>query len=217
MIRALVLDFDGLVIDTESALIQAYAEVHAEHGHPFDAAAHRHAVGHVDYAFDPWSAFPAEADRDALEAERRRRNLLINASLEPLPGVTALLAAAAAAGLPMAIASNSSRGHVDGHLRRLGLRDHFQGLACRGEAPSPKPEPDLYRLAVNQLGVRAAEAVAFEDSQTGTLAAHRAGLKVVAVPGPCTAHHDFALAHLKLGSLAELGLDELLARLGSKR
>ena len=213
MIRALILDFDGLIIDTETALIQAYAEVHDEHGRPFDAAAYRHAVGHVDYAFDPWFSFPAEADRDALEAERRRRNLLINATLEPLPGVTTLLSDAVAGGLVLAVASNSSRGHVDGHLRRLGLRDHFRALACRGEAPSPKPEPDLYRLAVNHLGVRPSEAVAFEDSQTGALAAHRAGLKVVAVPGPCTAHHDFKLATLRLGSLAETRLAEMLARL----
>lgn len=214
MFRALILDFDGLVIDTESALIQAYGDVHAGHGMPFDTTAYLHAVGHVDYTFDPWLAFPAAADRGALEAERHRRNVARNDELEPLPGVTALLTAAAAAGLPLAIASNSSRGHVDGHLRRLGLRDHFRFLACRGEAPSPKPEPDLYRLAVSQLGMRGHEAIAFEDSQTGTLAAHRAGLKVVAVPGPCTAHHDFKLASLRLGSLAEMRLGEVLARLG---
>lgn len=214
MIRALVLDFDGLIIDTESALIQAYGAVHAERGLPFESTAYLHAVGHVDYTFDPWFAFPPEENREALESERRRRNLLINESLTPLPGVADLIADAVAAGLALAICSNSSRGHVDGHLRRLGFRDHFRFLACRGDAPSPKPEPDLYRLAVNQLGVRGSEAVAFEDSQTGTLAAHRAGLKVVAVPGPCTAHHDFALAHLKLGSLAEMGLADLLARLG---
>jgi putative hydrolase of the HAD superfamily len=214
LIRALVFDFDGLVIDTESALIQAYGDVHAEHGVPFDATAYLHAVGHVDYTFDPWFAFPPGADREALEAERRRRNLRRNDQLEPLPGVRALLAEASAAGLPLAVASNSSRGHVDGHLRRLGLREHFSFLACRGDAPSPKPEPDLYRLAVNQLGLRPSEAMAFEDSQTGTLAAHRAGLRVVAVPGPCTAHHDFTLAHLKLDSLAGLPLAELLARLG---
>jgi putative hydrolase of the HAD superfamily len=216
VIRALILDFDGLILDTETALIRAYAEVHAEHGRPFDNAAYLQAVGHVDYAFDPWSAFPREADRAALEAERRRRNLLINGELLALPGVVTLVTDAAAAGLALGVASNSSRGHVDGHLRRLGLRDHFRFLACRGDAPSPKPEPDLYRLAVNQLGVRPAEAVAFEDSQTGTLAAHRAGLKVVAVPGPCTGHHDFALAHLKLRSLAELRLAELLERVSSR-
>ena len=67
MIRALVFDFDGLILDTESALIRAYADVHAAHGAPFDEGEFLRSVGHADYTFDPWHAFEKHADRVALE------------------------------------------------------------------------------------------------------------------------------------------------------
>ena len=212
MIRALVLDFDGLILDTESAIIRAYADVHAAHGVPFDAERFLHAVGHADYAFDPWQAFPQPIDRAALDTERRRFNQQRDLELTLLPGVVALLDAAAAHGLRIALASNSRRPHCEGHLTRLGLRDRFDFLACRDEAPLPKPAPDLYMHAVRNLGVRGHEAIAFEDSHTGSLAAKRANLRCVAVPGAATRHHDFTHADLVLASLADCTLADLLKK-----
>jgi putative hydrolase of the HAD superfamily len=212
MIRALVFDFDGLVLDTESALIDSYAGVHAEHGMPFDRALFLQSVGHADYAFDPWHAFEKRADRAALEEERRERNRELDQSLPILPGVVAVLDAARTLPLRLGVASNSRHPHVEGHLRRLGLWDRFEFFACREDVPSPKPEPDVYRLVLNRFGLRGHEAIAFEDSQTGVLAATRAGLRTVAVPGRATAHHDFSRADLVVASLAAVDLPGLLAR-----
>jgi len=212
VIRALVFDFDGLIIDSESALIDAYAGVHARHGLPFDRALFLRSVGHADYAFDPWRAFDQRADRAALEADRQERNRELSGLLPILPGAVALLDEARTAGLRLGVASNSRHPHVDGHLARLGLLDRFEFIACREDAPSPKPEPDLYRLVLHRFGLRGHEAIAFEDSQTGVLAATRAGLRTVAVPNRSTAHHDFSLADLSIASLAEAALPELLVR-----
>lgn len=217
MIRALVFDLDGLILDTESALIESYADVHAAHGVPFDRKPFMEGVGHADYSFDPWHAFEKRADRAALEAERSRRNKERNRELPPLPGARELIEAASAAGLKLAVASNSRHEHVDAQLKRLGLFSRFEFVACREDVPSPKPEPDVYRLAVNRLGVRAHDAVAIEDSHAGALAAHRAGLKVVAVPGASSAHQDFSAANLKLRSLADIDLPGLLARLDARQ
>jgi len=214
MIRALVFDFDGLVLDTESALIDSYAAVHARHGLPFDRARFQESVGHADYAFDPWHAFEKRADRAVLEEERRERNRELDRSLPILPGVVELLDAARTLPLRLGVASNSRHPHVEGHLGRLGLRDRFEFLACREDVPSPKPEPDVYRLVLNRFGLRGHEAVAFEDSQTGILAAARAGLRTVAVPGRASVHHDFSRADLRVASLAGLDLPGVLARLG---
>lgn len=212
MIRALVFDFDGLILDTETPLIDAYGEMYAAQGLAFDREQFIRHVGHADYSFDPWAPFPATADRAALEEERRRRNREILVHQPVLPGVLSLLDAARDAGLKLAMASNSSHDWVEGHLSRLGLHDRFSFFACRGDTPSPKPEPDLYRLAVNQLGARSHEAIAFEDSASGTLAARRAGLWVVAVPNPCTHEHDLGSAHLRIDSLANVTLDDLRRR-----
>ena len=214
MIRALIFDFDGLILDTESALIAAYADVHAAHGVAFDAAGYLRTVGHADFTFDPWHGFAKEINRDTLEAERTARNRARDVELSILPGVVALLDAARARGLHVGLASNSSRGHCERHLGRLGLLERFHFLACRGEAPSPKPEPDLYNRVLAHFGVRGHEAIAFEDSPAGSRAAKRALCHVVVAPGPTTNHHDFDNADLQVASLAEVSLDNLMKRFG---
>jgi HAD superfamily hydrolase (TIGR01509 family) len=215
MIRAFIFDFDGLVLDTETALINAYGDVYASRGVPFDRPLFARSVGHADYAFDPWRAFGASADREALELVRRKFHRVRSEELEILPGVTGLLGGARAAGLRIGLASNSGHEHVDGHLARLGLLDRFDFVACREDVRAPKPEPDLYRLVLERFGIRPREAVAFEDSHTGTLAAHRAGVWVVAVPNSSTGHHDFANADLRVASLADCRAEDLMARFAS--
>lgn len=212
MIRALVFDFDGLILDTETPLIDAYAEVHARHGVPFDRALFVRSVGVASYSFDPWHGFAPHTDRAGLELERSACKDAHLLRQPILPGVATLLDAARAAGLRLGLASNSEHAWVDPHLKRLGLFDRFDFLACREDVASPKPEPDLYKLVLNRFGLRGHEAIAFEDSHTGSLAAKRAHLHVVAIPNESTAHHDFTHVDLKLTSLADISLDALLTR-----
>jgi len=212
MIAALVFDFDGLMVDTESPLVEAYGAVHAHYGVPFERKLFLRNVGHADFTFDPWHAFEKRADRVRLETERRERHRELDKHLPALPGVIPLLESARAAGLRLGVASNSSHGHVEGHLGRLRLLQHFEYLACREDAGSPKPEPDLYRLVLNRFGLSGRATVAFEDSQAGSLAARRAGLWVVVVPNPATEHHAFDHADWKIASLAEVRLPELMSR-----
>lgn len=212
MIRAVIFDFDGLIVDTETAIIEAFADVHAAHGRPFNRTEFLRAVGRVDYTFDPWQAFGPDADRAELERLRREHNRRRDLAQPVLPGVIALLDAARHRGLRTAVASNSRRSHVEGHLLRLGLRDRFEFVACRDDATEPKPAPELYQLVLAQFQLAPREAIAFEDSHAGTLAAKHAGLWVVAVPNAATAHHDFAHVDLRVASMAECVLEDLLRR-----
>lgn len=211
MIRALVFDFDGLILDTETPLIDAYARVHAAHGVAFDRALFLRCVGHADFTFDPWRDFSPHVDRAALEVERRVCKDELLFAQPVLPGVVTLLDAAQARGFLIGLASNSDHAWVDTHLARLGLFERFAFIACREDAPSPKPEPDLYRHVLNRFGLRGHEAIAFEDSHAGSLAAKRANLWAVAVPNESTAHHDFAHVDLRVGTLAEVTLEGLVA------
>lgn len=212
MIRALIFDFDGLILDTETPLIDSYGDVHRAHGVAFDREAFIRNIGHAEWTFDPWHGFSPHADRAALEIERRgiREARLLGQSA--LPGVAAMLEAGRSRGLGIGLASNSEHRWCEPHLERLGLRKYFDFLACREDAPSPKPEPDLYRLVLHRFGLRGHEAIAFEDSDTGTLAARRANLWVVGVPQASTRHHVMSHAHLRVPSLAEVTLDTLIAR-----
>ena len=215
MIRALIFDFDGLILDTESALIRSYADIHEAHRVPFDYSRFLRAVGHADYTFQPWSDFPAAHDRIALEAERQRTKIGRLELLAPLPGVIDLLDEARAAAVPIAVASNSEHSWVESHLARLGLVDRFAFIACREDVPSPKPEPDLYKLVLQHFGLRGHEAIAFEDSHTGVTAATAAGLFTVAVPHELTRGHDLSRADLLVGSLTEVSLAALAVRFAS--
>ena len=214
MLRALVFDFDGLVVDTETPLVEAYGDVYRKHGVAFDRAEFERQIGHASFAFDPWRAFGPGADREALEQERRAINLARTEQQPVLPGIRALIEAASGEGLRLGIASNSSHGWVEGHLRRLGLHGFFSAFGCKGDTPAPKPEPDIYRLVVNALGCRAVESVALEDSAAGVKAALRAGLWVVAIPNATTADHDHDGAHWTVASAAEVSLPALRTRFG---
>ena len=214
-IQALVFDFDGLIIDTEAALIDAYEEVYRAHGVSFDRAEFIRSVGGPEYTFDPWHPFGRTTDRMALETERSRHNRERGRVLKVLPGVADLIASARKAGLRIGLASNSGHPHVEGHLERVGLLHQFDFLACREDVPSPKPEPDLYHLVINHFGLHGRDAVAFEDSSPGSLAAKRAGLWVVAVPNLVTAAHNFEHVHWRVPSIADVTLPKLLGRFGA--
>lgn len=208
-LRGLIFDFDGLIVDTETATAEAWRQVHAEDGLVADPRVLHSVVGHVDVVADLWVAYPAAHDRAALAARfltltRERCRLA-----PVLPGVVALLDAARAAGLRLAVASNSSHRHVDGHLAARGLLDRFATVVCREDVPRGKPAPDLYLEALSRLGLAADEAVAFEDSVPGHEAAAAAGLRVVVAPNPSTAGDRFPRAARRVASLAELTLADL--------
>jgi HAD superfamily hydrolase (TIGR01509 family) len=213
--RALVFDFDGLILDTETPEYRAWSELYAELGRELALERWVAGVG-TQGGFDPYAELEEQAglelDRAALAARKRRRVDELLEHAEPLPGVSELLGRARSLGLPCAIASSSPRGWVEPHLERIGLRERFDAILCREDVPRVKPDPGLYRAAVRALGALPREAVAFEDSAHGVRAAKAAGLYCVAVPCEVTSGLDFSAADLVLRSLGDLSLDALLVR-----
>ena len=212
MIRALVFDFDGLILDTETPIIDAWVSIHNEAGIPHVREDAARVVGHVDMDYDPWEAFDRDVDRDALEKEHKRRSRSMLERQQILPGVKEYLEKGKALGLQLAIASNSPHVWVDTHLKRLGLFDLFNVIRCRDDVARGKPEPELYQSVLTAFGISGSEAIAFEDSSAGSLAAKRAGLWCVAVPNPSTFAHAFDHVDLQVTSLAEVRLEDLLRR-----
>jgi HAD superfamily hydrolase (TIGR01509 family) len=216
---ALVFDFDGLILDTESVEIGAIRRVCADLGHDLPTAAFVAAIGTT--AAPDWFTLLERAlgrplDRHRLDAVRRGHHGELMA-VEPVrAGVVELLAEAASAGVPCAVASNSPSVWVEGHLERLGLRASFRTVVGVDQVSAGKPAPEPYLAAVAAVGAPAMASVAFEDSSTGVASARAAGLFTVAVPGPMTAGHDLGAADEVRGSLAGLTLDDLAARLAGR-
>jgi HAD superfamily hydrolase (TIGR01509 family) len=222
-LRALLFDFDGTILDTEVTLYRAWCELYQERDCQFPIDRWALSLGRgKDWQrhFDPVSHLAelsgAPCDEQVHKrANRRNRELL--AAETPRPGVVAYLDAAHDLDLRLAVASSSPRRWIVEHLGRLGLLDRFELLRCEEDVARHKPEPDLYLAALGGLGVAADEAIAFEDSPNGVRAAQAAGIFCIAVPNPVTAQLDLSHADMRLDSLDELPLAELLSRVESAR
>src|SRR5262245_61780001 len=216
MIKALIFDFDGIIIDSESPELQVWQEVFAEHGQELGLELWADLIGRPSNHFDLYSYFQQniapEADIETLRLTRRARVIRLTEAQPVLPGVLDYLRAAATRGLKIGIASSSSGNHVLGHLARLELLDYFHSTKCFEDTETHKPDPGPYRAVLTELGVSADEAIAFEDSPNGISAAKSAGIFCVAVPNPVTRLLPLEHADYRLESLADEPLEDILAR-----
>jgi HAD superfamily hydrolase (TIGR01509 family) len=214
MIRALIFDFDGLILDTERAIYQSWRELYQEYHCDLPIESWAQIIGVPPGTFDPFSLLEEQlghaVNRAALSPKRRAREDELNARQPILPGVEVYIAEAKRLGLRLGIASSSSCKWVTGHLGRLGLLPHFDCIRASDDVEHAKPDPDLYLSVLECLNVEPHQAIALEDSPNGVLAAKRAGLFCVAVPNPLTRELPLDHADLRLDSLAELPLEELL-------
>lgn len=222
MIKALIFDFDGLILDTETADIETWKAIYAENGFRYEMEQWSLTIGGWGKStFDPAIALNELAgnslDPTALRLQHRTESDDRIVRQPVLGGVREYLADAPRLGLRLAVASSSDRAWVEPHLARLGLLDCFEKIIC-GDDVAPgrtKPHPDVFLKALSEMQLSASEALVFEDSPNGIQAAREAGIRVVAVPNPATAQLSLEDADLKLPSLASLPLADLLRRLNA--
>jgi len=216
MIRAIVFDFDGLILDTEEPVYRSWLEVYQAHGEELPFERWIQIVGSTTTGFHPQHHLEERLGRalpkEVLDRRIGRRTELVLAQ-KLLPGVVSQIDQAKAMGLKVGVASSSTAEWVRGHLARLGILEKFDCLRCRDDVARAKPEPDLYLAVLDCLGVTAAEAFAIEDSPNGVMAAKRAGLRCVAIPNSITAQLDLSGADVVLRSLAEITLTDLLKKI----
>jgi HAD superfamily hydrolase (TIGR01509 family) len=220
--KALIFDFDGLIVDTETPALESWRQIYAEHGFDLDLALWAGALGttHGFDALDYLSRLVAGADDArgaALRAEAaallaRRQELKQQLSMgQPLlPGVLAVLDQADALGLPCAVASSSGYEWVSGWLRRHGIIERFRCIRTADDVERTKPDPALFLQAAACLGASPAECLVLEDSPNGILAARAAGCPVIAVPGAITGQLVLPPADLVIASLDAMPLTAMI-------
>jgi HAD superfamily hydrolase (TIGR01509 family) len=221
VIEALLFDFDGLLVDSESVAFQTWQEAYREHGAELAVERWAAAIGTVG-GFDPLEhleeSLGRAIDREAVaRAQREREHAL--AVVQPFrPGVIEYLAEARERGIRVAIVSSSSNAWIAGHLERLETVDGWACIVCaNGDAARAKPRPTLYLEALDNLGVAPEAAIAFEDSPNGVAAARAAEIFCVAVPNSVTAQLDLSEADLLVESLEAISLRELLRVVAERR
>jgi len=215
VIRAIVFDFDGLILDTEEPIYRSWLEVYEAHGEDLPFERWVQIVGSTTAGFHPQHHLEERLGKplpqEVLDRRVGRRTEMILANAV-LPGVLPLLEEARPTGMRLGVASSSTGDWVRGHLARLGILDRFDCVRCRDDVAHAKPEPDLYIAVLECLGVDPSETIAIEDSPHGVTAAKRAGMRCVAIPNSITARLDLSHADLTLTSLADLTLRQLLER-----
>jgi HAD superfamily hydrolase (TIGR01509 family) len=215
-IRAFLFDFDGLILDTETASRAGWAWLYEEHGHELPPEKWALMVGTVG-GWDPMGHLEQligePLEREALNERRSAHELTLLEAEKLRPGIADYLAAAERHGLKRAIVSSSSRRWIDHQLARLERAIGWDAIVTADhDEERAKPRPTLYLEALDALGVAAEEAVAFEDSPNGIRAAKAAGIFVVGIPNSVTQNLALDEADLVVDSLAQLPPDELLAR-----
>ena len=216
---AIVFDFDGVILDTETPLYSSWQEMYSRYGVHLDLELFATYIGGAEY-FDFHTHLQEQTglslDRESLMEERRALYQQHVAGNTVLPGVKDYLREARCLGYGIGLASNSDIGWVGSNLRELGLFDEFDVLKTRDDVVNVKPDPEIYLAALHDLKTEPHHAIAIEDSASGVAAAKAAGLFTVAVPNPITKYHNLAKADLTLDSLASTPFREL-AKLASTR
>jgi len=223
MLKALIFDFDGLILDTETPEVLIWQSIYRDHGFElpvdewaktiggwgisdFDAAEH---LSHLSQG---------RLNTDSLRERHREESAEIVHASPILPGVMSMIEQAKENGLRVAVGSSSTHSWVDTHLKRLGIFDYFDHVICQDDVQSgrSKPYPDIFLKALEKLNVKKDEAVVFEDSSNGVLAARRAGIFVVGVPNQLTSQMGVS-GDITVSSLAQVSLRDLNEHLKKRR
>lgn len=206
LIRAILWDNDGVLVDTEPLYLRAnqevlgrvgvalsetdYREISLRQGRSVFVLAERHGCSdeHID---------ALRSERDARYAE------LLDEGVDVLEGVRETLAALHGR-LPMGIVTSSQRGHFERIHAATGLLDYFEFSLASGEYRRHKPHPDPYLAGARRLGLAPAECLAVEDTERGLRAAVAAGMRCLVIPRPLSADGDFSRAHSVLEAAHDL-------------
>jgi HAD superfamily hydrolase (TIGR01509 family) len=217
MIKAVIFDFDGLILDTETPDYLSWKAVYESFACELPLAIWQDSIGAVNF-FNPYTYLEGlvgrPLDQTAIHAQRQQLDRELLAKQMILPGVESYLAEARQIGLKIGLASSSQHEWVDGFLAHFGLTEWFDVVRCRDDVGDlSKPDPAVYLAALRALDVQAQYALALEDSPHGAVAARRAGLHCVIIPNQMTRALSFGPVTHRLESLAELSLGQLLERI----
>ena len=205
--RAVLFDLDGVLVDSYDAHRRSWRQLAAEEGLPFLAEEFRTSFGRT--AREAIAGFWPGRASEAARLDARKEALYraeIEARFPAMDGARELVRALHEAGLALAIASSAPPENVELTVERLAVRGCFAATVTGRDVERGKPDPQVFLLAAERLGVAPERCVVVEDAPVGVEAARRGGMKVVALLSTGRRRADFTATppDLFVGSLREL-------------
>jgi beta-phosphoglucomutase-like phosphatase (HAD superfamily) len=212
---ALFFDFDGTLWDSEQVGFQSWQEAFSEYGVDFPLELYASFLGTLGgrKPIDELERLIGRpiADRQAFSHRRWQRKMELLGQLGPREGIREYLEEAKRLRLPVAIVSTDDNKWITDGLKLMGLKADWAFIECaEGDPLRAKPSPVLYLSALARLGLKASDAVAFEDSPNGIAAAKAAGIFCVAVPNSVTRQLDLSQADLVIPDMTRMPLTDVL-------
>lgn len=213
MLKTIIMDFDGLIVDTEVVWYHIYVEwFRKEKGYDLSVQEFLACVGsNAEDLFRKLDAKGIPVDRDAFAKDTFARFIEESSRLPAKPGVEDFLKQAHTNGLSVALATSSGRKKPTVHLERLGLLSYFDLLVTAEDVERIKPHPDLFLKAAEKLGCTPDECLVVEDSLNGLLAGLNAHMRVLVVPNDVTKYCQFEGQYQLCQSLTEVNVPQLIA------
>jgi len=214
MLKAIIFDFDGTIIDTETAWYLAFRDSYQTYGVDLSVELYSGCIGTSLHTFNPYEYLNTHhnlgVDSEELRRTVRARHAELMKKEKIRPGVCEYLEQAKEAGLKVGLASSSDREWVERHLRQLGIFEYFDCIRTANDVEKVKPDPSLYRKALEGLGATAEEAVAVEDSPNGMRAAAAAGIACVVTPNRITSLLEFEESQWRVENLGQLAFADVV-------
>jgi HAD superfamily hydrolase (TIGR01509 family) len=210
MVAAVIFDLDGLLADTECLHCRAYQIALQEHGVQLEDREYAEHWVRLGKGIADWMTIRGlDLDAHALRSRKAKHYLdLLASSLRPMDGALDLLTFLFGR-TKIGLASSSYRDAIDGVLAGLGIGHFFEVIVSGLDVEQVKPAPDIFLKAARDLNLTPSQCLVLEDAEKGVIAAHRAGMRCIAVPNEYTRHHDFSKATKICSSLKEITPDFL--------
>jgi len=183
--KGVIFDWDGVVIDSSAQHEKSWELLAEEIQKPLPADHFKEGFGKKNQEIIPgllrWSEDPEEIRKLGERKEELYRELVREQGVTVLPGARELLQALKSASIPRSVGSSTPRSNLDAIFAATGLDRLFDAVVCGDDVANGKPAPDVFLLAAKRLGLVPADCLVIEDAHVGIEAAHRAGMKVLAV------------------------------------
>lgn len=218
MIKGVIFDFDGLILDTETHHYRILQEMFRAHGAEMPLHRWQQEIG-TQSDFSTFGYLQEQLSRKIdqeklkLKLEEQFHETLVEE--EAREGVEDYLKRAKELGLKIGLASSSDYSWVSKYLRNLGLFKYFECIKTSDDVEKVKPDPALYLQAAQCLGLQPDQCLVFEDSANGALAAKRAGMGCVIVPNTVTHTMDFCEVEYRLSSMSDMPLKDVIEHVNS--